>query len=109
MRKRISQLPYFFRGIGENKGMTFSQKERGLHTLMYEVWHRGVKLRYDVFEIRSVIFEYDEFVSRREKYPNAESIGDWAWSFEDYAEAIEKFNDIEKICIKMALLKNHPF
>ncbi len=103
MRKKICKLPYFFRGIGENKGMTFSQKSRGQNTLLYEVWERGIKKRYDVFEIRIAKFEIDEYVSQHETYPNTKSYGDWAWSCKEHSKATEKFDELEskdKYCNK---------
>lgn len=90
----VIKLQKEFIGRGEVKGFHFTQLKRGLKACIYEVADSG-RLHYEVFKIK--IGKIPKSNELYEPYPKANSFGIWAWTFQNYENAIERFEIIEII------------
>lgn len=78
-----------FIGTGEVKGFKFFQKRATEKAYLYEVSDEG-KIHYEVFQKR-VNERYGNICK-----PTSKSFGIWAWTYRNYQEAINKFNELNR-------------
>lgn len=93
MKNYIKRLPIEFIGRGEVKGFHFHQLLRGQQCCLYEIVSDQNTIYFEVFEIK--VFKVPKRNELYESYPKANSFGLWAWTFNNYQKASDKFNKIE--------------
>ena len=97
----MKELELEFIGVGEVKGDLFKQIHRSPYAYIYERNFEYIK-SYEVF-IRREAKETDSIIGgvavhfeAKVKYPKSEDFGVWAWYFNSYDEAINKYENINK-------------
>ena len=86
----MKELQKEFDGVGEVKGKHFKQLLSHEKAYLYECTGENFKPHYEVFKARKNTM-YGVI-----SYPTSKSFGKWAWSFNKYSEAIDKFNELIK-------------
>jgi hypothetical protein len=86
----MKELENHFIGRGEVKGIVFSQIQATEHAYLYRCINNGLT-HYEVFKKR-INTQYGTV-----SYPSAKSFGVWAWTFGNYDDALNKFNEINKL------------
>ena len=84
--KLIKPLPKKFAGRGEVKGYEFSLVSKTNRGFCYEVTGSGIKPHYEVFRRKNNNRYHCE------SYPTSKSFGQWAWTYRNREQAIEKLN-----------------
>lgn len=89
-----------FIGGGEVRDFKFVRIMFTEHANMYQVTPPDAKCHYEVFKVKFApvcidfenrIYSEDEF---KQIYPKAKDFGKWAWTYNDYEKAIEKYNEL---------------
>lgn len=109
----MKELGLIIKGRGETKGFMFSQVLRSGNAYIYEVQafnqrtgeKKGQK-HYEVFKrqvskecirnIKGKIVSFPEYVI----YPHNEAFGLWAWTFNCFGKAVDKFNELSAMDVK---------
>lgn len=84
----MKELKKEFIGEGEVKGFLFTQLEASEKAYLYKV--SDGKIHYEVFQKR-VNERYGNICK-----PTSKSFGRWAWTYRNYQEAINKFNELNR-------------
>ena len=102
----MKELELHFKGHGEVGGFEFTQLKSSDKGYMYEVFCPDIqKLHYEVFKRKTakeshVVMKGIEIIfPDRVKYPTANNIGDWGWTFRDIEKANNKFKEINESTI----------
>ena len=96
----MKELELEFTGMGEVKGDTFKQLKMSPKAYLYERSDRDFKdfVLYEVFkrketkESTTIIGGVEVHFEAKVKYPRSEDFGVWAWYYDKYDDAIDKFN-----------------
>jgi hypothetical protein len=96
----MKQLEKEFTGTGDVKNVNFKQALESEKGYMYIRMDLEGQIYYEVFEknaskyseryIGTKLVKYDEKI----KYPKSIDFGKWAWCFNDYKKALDKFNTL---------------
>lgn len=81
------ELKTEFTGRGEVGGKTFRQIKASETAYLYEVMDES-GVCYEVFK-KKVNRHYDCI-----SYPSSKSFGVWAWTYNDYVKAVDKFKEL---------------
>lgn len=76
-----------FKGRGQMKGFSFRQLGVMDRAYLYEV-RRGCHIHYEVF-IKRINKRFD-----RVAYPTRKSFGKNAWKYENFCDAVKKYNEL---------------
>ena len=100
----MKELELEFTGIGEVKGDIFKQINRSPYAYIYERDYEGIKsyevfLRKEIKESNTIIGGVEVHFEARVKYPRAEDFGVWAWYYNSYDKAINKYDNINKFMV----------
>lgn len=78
-------------------GFTYTLVLRGKRSSIYEQRVHGNIKYYEVF--RNIVMEertiFGKTFPKHEAFPHNEAFGFWAWTYRSYAQAKEKFNQLE--------------
>ena len=86
----MKELEKKFEGKGEVKGYVFEQIDKTSNAYIYRIFnHEFNTLYFEVFK-RKENTRFDVV-----SYPNSNSFGIWAWTYNDQIRAYEKFNEIK--------------
>jgi len=88
MMETIKELQKEFEGRGETRGFHFKQLHKKDAGYLYAVNTPNLCDHYEVFQ-RKVNSQYN-CVS----YPQSPSFSIWAWTYFDYEDALQKFNEL---------------
>ena len=79
-------------------GFNYTQVQRGKRSCIYEQRVSENSVCFEVFliKIRPERKVRDKTLEAAERFPNNEAFGYWAWTYKNYEDAINKFNEIEK-------------
>ena len=95
MMENIQPLPL---KLSKN-GFNYTQVLRGERSCVYEQMYfeeQGIKY-YEVFliKIQPQRKAFDKEYPAKERFPNDEAFGKWAWSFRNYEDAKWRFDELE--------------
>lgn len=97
----INLLEKNFFGTGEVKGFEFNQIRVCTLAYLYEVKSNDGNIHFEVFKRKNapVCIDFENRIYSetdfKEIYPKSNDFGAWAWTFETYFKALQKFNSIE--------------
>jgi len=95
----LKLLEYEFIGTGEVKGSKFTQIHNCRNAYLYKVEPIEGKVHFEVFKRKNVaicidfenhVYSDTEF---KEIYPNSKDFGVWAWTYNSYDLALDKFEE----------------
>lgn len=78
-------------------GHDYTQVQRGEKSCIYEQRFCGKLISYEVFIIK-ITPEKElngKLIEVREKFPNNEAFGTWAWAITSWDRALKRFNELE--------------
>lgn len=81
----------------KKNGFNYTQVTHGKKACIYAQEYTKTITCYEVFKIKVILERkiIGKIIFAHEKFPDDEAFGYWAWSYRDYAKAIEKFRELE--------------
>lgn len=89
----MKELDTQFAGRGEVRGYTFTQVNQSPHAYIYKK-QDDTTTRYEVFERKENV--NPEWGINQVSFPSSKAFGIWAWQYNTYEEARQKFDELNK-------------
>jgi hypothetical protein len=97
------QLPNVFTGTGEAAGFLFELLEISPTAYAYSVCIDDRVHHFEVFKRKTtpICLDFENRIfsetMTRDVYPKAKDFGKWAWTYNDYKKAMDKFKSLEVV------------
>ena len=86
----MKELQEEVEGRGEVKGKSFKQLLRVKDVYLYECTGESFYTHYEVFRRR------ENKQCNCVSYPKSNSFGKWAWTYNNFSDAMDKFNQLKE-------------
>ena len=100
--KTIHPLPEVFEGRGDMSGIKFVKDKESELAVIYRCYGEEYMF-YEVFKKKLVpiLISFEERLysetDLKYTYPKTENFGEWAFTYNDYNKAINKFNELSEL------------
>jgi len=86
------------RRVLNKNGFLYTQHARGRIAFIYAQRVSDTTTNYEVFRIKIAPEKYlpgGKIIPARERFPNNEAFGQWAWTYPTLERAMKRFNELE--------------